>query len=154
MGKGLSFLAGAAVGAAATYFLDPQGGARRRHETRDKAVSAVKSTASEAATATRHAAHVAQGAAASATPSKPTEVTGSDVALARKVESEIFRAADAPKGAVSVNAENGVVFLRGEVAQPWIERLGADAERVEGVVAVRNLLHLPGTEAPVAPGTR
>jgi len=25
---------------------------------------------------------------------------------------------------------------------------------VQGVEAVRNLLHLPGTEAPVAPGTR
>jgi osmotically-inducible protein OsmY len=77
------------------------------------------------------------------------------VTLARKVETEIFRAADAPKGSVSVNAENGVVFLRGTVDdRAWIERLGAEAKNVDGVEAVRNLLHLPGTEAPVAPGVR
>jgi len=67
------------------------------------------------------------------------------------VESEIFRAADAPRGQVSVNAENGVVFLRGEVDREWIDRLGSDAERVAGVMAVRNLLHAPGTPAPTSP---
>ena len=153
MGKSLSFLAGAAVGAAAVFFLDPQAGARRRSVTRDKALSTAKSTADQAAGRAKHAAHQAQGAAASAKPSGPT--TFDDVTLARKVEAEIFRSADAPKGGVSVNAENGVVFLRGEVAdQEWIDRFGTLAEQVEGVAAVRNLLHRPGTEAPVAPGTR
>jgi osmotically-inducible protein OsmY len=81
--------------------------------------------------------------------------TPDDVTLARKVETEIFRSADAPKGTVSLNAENGVVFLRGVVdGREWIDRLGADAGKVEGVKEVRNLLHLPGTEAPVAPATR
>jgi hypothetical protein len=37
------------------------------------------------------------------------------VTLARGVESEIFRPADAPKGKVSVNVAHGVVELRGEV---------------------------------------
>ena len=73
-----------------------------------------------------------------------------DAGLARKVESEIFRPVDAPKGKVDVNAENGVVFLRGEVDRPWIERLGNEAEQVRGVKAVRNLLHAPGTPAPVS----
>ena len=78
-----------------------------------------------------------------------------DVTLVRKVETEIFRSAEAPKGSVSVNAENGVVFLRGVVEErEWIDRLGADAGKVGGVKEVRNLLHLPGTEAPVAPATR
>jgi osmotically-inducible protein OsmY len=57
----------------------------------------------------------------------------------------------APKGQVSVNAENGVVFLRGALDDAtWIERLGAEAERVDGVKAVRNLLHQTGTPAPTA----
>jgi osmotically-inducible protein OsmY len=36
-----------------------------------------------------------------------------DAALARKVETELFRDADVPKGDINVNAEDGVVFLRG-----------------------------------------
>ena len=153
MGKSLSFLAGAAAGAAAAFFLDPDAGKRRRGMTRDKALSTAKSTASDAAGSAKHAAQQAQGAVASVTPSGTPSFD--DVTLARKVESEIFRSHDAPKGGVSVNAENGVVFLRGVVAdQEWIDRFAAAAENVEGVAAVRNLLHRPDTETPIAPGTR
>ena len=57
--------------------------------------------------------------------------------LARKVESEIFRAADAPKGAVSVNAENGVVFLRGEVDKyTWVDE-GSETEDLDRMRALR-----------------
>jgi osmotically-inducible protein OsmY len=156
MANPLTFLAGAAVGAAAAYFLDPQGGAQRRNETRDKAVSKAKHRASDAAGSAKQAAGKARGAVHSVAPSMPGRGDAlDDVTLARKVESEIFRSADAPKGAVSVNAENGVVFLRGVVEERvWIDRLEGDARQVEGVKEVRNLLHLPGTEAPVAPGTR
>jgi osmotically-inducible protein OsmY len=151
----LTFLAGAALGAAAAYFLDPLGGARRRNEARDKAVSQVKSRAGDATGSVKQAAGKARGAVQSVAPTMPGKDEPDDVTLARKVESEIFRAADAPKGGVSVNAENGVVFLRGEVEQrEWIDRLGDEAKQVDGVKEVRNLLHLPGTEAPVAPATR
>jgi osmotically-inducible protein OsmY len=88
------------------------------------------------------------------TPSGSSE-PADDVTLAHRVETEIFRAPDAPKGRVSVNAENGVVFLRGEIDDPqWIARLGDDASRVSGVAAVRNLLHTPATPPPAAPGVR
>jgi hypothetical protein len=71
-----------------------------------------------------------------------------DPTLARKVESEIFRAEDAPKGSVDVNAENGVIYLRGEVdTQDDIDSLGDAARKVSGVKEVTNLLHLPGAEA-------
>ena len=154
MSKTLSFLAGAAVGAAGAYFLDPQGGAQRRNETRDKALATVKSTASDAGSATKQAAQAAKGKVAQKAPSVGTTDTPDDVTLVRKVETEIFRDADAPKGQVSVNAEGGVVFLRGEVDdQDWIDRLGDAAGQVDGVEAVRNLLHRPGTEAPAAPGS-
>ena len=152
----MTFLAGAAVGAAAAYFLDPQGGAQRRRETRDKTLSTVKSSAGDVAGSAKHAADTARAKVHEVKPSIPGKGEApDDVTLARKVETEIFRPADAPKGSVSVNAENGVVFLRGVVEQrDWIERLGAEAEAVGGVKEVRNLLHLPGTDAPVAPGTR
>src|SRR3954466_14743273 len=109
MSKSLSFLAGAAAGAAAAYFLDPQGGAQRRNETRDKALASVKSTAGGAGSATKHAAQTAKGKVAAAAPSLGKSEPPDDITLARKVESEIFRDADAPKGQVDVNAENGVV---------------------------------------------
>jgi osmotically-inducible protein OsmY len=155
MGKPLTFLAGAAVGAAAAYFLDPQGGAKRRNETREKAVAKAKHGAQDAASTAKHAAETARGKVHDVTPSIPGKgETPDDVTLARKVETEIFRAADAPKGSVSVNAENGVLFLRGEVPErEWIDRLADEARKVDGVKEVRNLLHLPGTEAPVAPAT-
>jgi osmotically-inducible protein OsmY len=155
MNKRFSFLAGAAVGAAATFFLDPQGGTRRRSQTRDKAVSKLHSTASGATATTTHAVNKARGAVAAAAPKLGKDEAPDDVTLARKVESEIFRSAEAPKGNVSVNAENGVVFLRGEVDdQALIDRLATEAERVKGVQAVRNLLHRPGSEAPAAPSVR
>jgi osmotically-inducible protein OsmY len=69
-----------------------------------------------------------------------------DVTLARKVESEIFRPADVPKGAISVNVNDGVVELRGEIAdQKQIDELGESAKKVDGVKDVRNLLHTAST---------
>src|ERR671931_2289506 len=65
-----------------------------------------------------------------------------DVTLARKVETEIFREADAPKGQVDVNAVDGVVELRGEVERPeLVNELEEKARKVQGVLDVRNLLH-------------
>jgi osmotically-inducible protein OsmY len=141
----LTFAIGAAAGAAATHFLD----SRRRQEIRDQAVSKVRSGAGQAATTASYAASKAKGAVAEATPSRTGDLD--DVALAHKVETEIFRAPDAPKGAVSVDVQAGVASLRGEVAdEQWITRLGEDAEKVDGVKAVNNLLHPPGTPAPAA----
>lgn len=147
LGTGITLLIGAAAGAAAQYFLDAQAGQRRREAARRQGVDAAKRQASDAA----HKLDVAAGQAKSAMASRiPHGGDLGDAGLARKVESEIFRPADAPKGQVVVNAENGVVFLRGEVERPWIDRLGSEAEHVGGVKAVRNLLHPPGTPAPVS----
>ena len=72
-----------------------------------------------------------------------------DPALARKVESEVFRDADIPKGNINVNVENGVVYLRGEVPdQAMMDDLVARARQVDGVQGVENLLHLPSEAAP------
>ena len=67
-----------------------------------------------------------------------------DATLAQKVESEVFRAADVPKGKINVNAEHGVVYLRGELEEPeLIERLIRQTRKVQGVRDVRSLLHPP-----------
>jgi osmotically-inducible protein OsmY len=72
-----------------------------------------------------------------------------DASLAAKVETELFRDADVPKGDINVNAENGVVYLRGQVEdESLIEALGKSAKGIQGVREVENLLHAPGTSAP------
>src|SRR5687767_7822740 len=106
MSRLITFIFGAAAGAAAAHFLDPDKGSERR---------------SKAKAATGKA----KGAAMSVAPSSMTNGGQlDDVSLARKVETEIFRDASAPKGDVSVDVQAGVVYLRGAVAdQQWIDRL-------------------------------
>jgi osmotically-inducible protein OsmY len=90
-------------------------------------------------------AHRVFEAAAQLTPNAHRPPDLNDATLAKKVESEIFREREAPKGHVDVNAESGVVYLRGQVDNAdQIRALVEAAARVEGVTAVENLLHLPG----------
>ncbi len=146
-----SFVIGAAAGAAAVWFLDPNDGARRRNVARDKAFKYARQGGAEAERQVRYAAGQAKGAAYEAAPTGGETASLNDPALARKVETEIFRDADAPKGAVSVNVENGVVYLRGELSdEDAVTRLAEEAAKVEGVRSVENLLHTPGTPAPTS----
>ncbi len=74
-----------------------------------------------------------------------------DTTLADRVESQIFRDTDVPKGQVNVNAEYGRVILRGEVESEDLIRDLVDRTReVDGVRDVESLLHTPGQEAPAA----
>jgi osmotically-inducible protein OsmY len=152
MSRVITLLFGAAAGAAAAHFLDPDSGTRRRHVVRDKALSKARRGKEQAATSASYTAGKAKGAVATATPSMPGShriEDVDDVTLARKVESEIFRAADAPKGDVSVDVQAGVANLRGVVAdEAWITKLADDAKKVDGIKGVNNLLHRPGTPAP------
>jgi len=145
----LSFALGTATGAAAAHFLDPDSGRKRRNLARDQAASKASSAASVVSTQAHSAAGTVKGAAHAVTPHRHEEMD--DARLADRVRSEIFRAADAPKGSVSVDVQAGVVYLRGEVDnRDWIDRLGKDARKVQGIDAVKNLLHAPGTPTPTA----
>ena len=76
--------------------------------------------------------------------------TPNDATLAAKVESQVLGHFDLPSGRINVNAEGGVVVLRGEVDGPeLIAELEAKVRKVQGVRDVENLLHLPGAEAPM-----
>jgi osmotically-inducible protein OsmY len=169
-----TFLIGAAAGAAAAHFLDPESGRRRRAKARQGATEAAhkaesvagqaKETAAGAAQKAQSvagsaagAAHKAQAVAGQTKGAVTSAVPGTglrdadDVTLARKVETEIFRAADAPKGDVSVDVQAGVAYLRGEVSDDaWRDRLADEASHVDGIKGVENLLHPPGTPAPAA----
>lgn len=71
-----------------------------------------------------------------------------DGTLVDRVESQLFRDSDVPKGDININAADGVVTLRGEVDEPMIEEIAVRVAAVEGVARVDNLLHPPGTPAP------
>jgi osmotically-inducible protein OsmY len=140
----------AAVSAALTYFFDPQNGKRRRKMLADRTAGFFRRSGRRAERAGRAVASEASGLKQKATHLREQEKPQpDDVTLARKVETQLFRPADAPKGQVSINVEQGVVYLRGEVDRPeLIEDLEAKAKKVKGVREVENLLHLPGTPAP------
>ncbi len=144
-----SFALGAAAGAAAAHFLDPDSGRKRRNLAREQASTKAATAASTVSSQAHHAAGTMKGVAHAVTPHRHEEMD--DMTLADRVRSEIFRDHEAPKGSVSVDVQAGVAYLRGEVAdQAWIERLGSDARKVQGITSVKNLLHAPGTPTPAA----
>jgi osmotically-inducible protein OsmY len=143
-------LAFGAAMAALTYFFDPQSGARRRNMARDRALSFIRKSGRRAGRAGRAVASEAYGVKQKTMHVKEEKkLQPDDVTLARKVETEIFRGADVPKGKVNVNAEHGVVFLRGEVDDPSLSKdLEKAARKVQGVREVENLLQASGASAP------
>lgn len=117
------------LGAALTYFFNPMEGQRRRAKVAGR-IRALLARAEDGPKA------------------QPDDVT-----LAHMVESELFRDEQVPKGQINVNAENGKVYLRGEVGQQeMIRDLEERARSIHGVQEVENLLHLPGAEAPMHQG--
>jgi hypothetical protein len=145
------FLFAGALGYGLAFFFDPQQGARRRNMTRDRIFAFFRRSARRSRAVPQTAYATKQKLTHLREEPKPQP---DDVTLARKVETEIFRDADAPKGQVNINAVEGVVELRGEVKQPELVReLEEKARKVQGVRDVRNLLHTPGTPAPTAPGS-
>jgi osmotically-inducible protein OsmY len=136
-----------ALGAALTYFFDPENGRRRRKVAADRLAGLtrrhgkrlIKGTVSQAHALKQKGTHLREEP-------KPQP---DDVTLARKVETEIFRDADVPKGKINVNAESGKIVLRGEAdSAEMIDELVEKARMVQGVQDVENLLHTPSEPAP------
>jgi hypothetical protein len=144
--------AGIALGALLEYFLDPKAGRRRRHTARDRTLSRMRRGERRAVVRARRAESHAVGIARrSFNALRRDHEPLDDATLAHKVESELGRRGGVPKGQISVNAEDGVVFLRGVMErQEDIERVEAATRRIAGVRGVENLVHTPGTPAPAS----
>jgi osmotically-inducible protein OsmY len=138
------------LGALLAYFFDPDNGRRRRAMARDRFPAFFRRMSARAEQTGGSVAAKAEGVKQKATHLKEEEKPQpDDVTLARKVETEIFRDADVPKGQINVNAENGKIVLRGEVEKPeLIKDLEKKTKKVQGVTEVENLLHTPGSAAP------
>jgi osmotically-inducible protein OsmY len=151
-----TFVAGAGFGAAAAYFLDQQSGNRRRKIAADKAGRFTREGAGTVQNAAQSAGAQAKGVAAKAQHAAAggDSAPGDDNTLKSKVESEVFRDADAPKGSVNITVVEGIVELRGQVDdQATSEALEMKTRMVSGVRDVRNMLHLPGETPPNIVGT-
>jgi gas vesicle protein len=142
---------GAAAGAASLYLLDPDRGKRRRAMLRDQGAAVVRRTGRGTGRGARMVGSLVGGKMAAFQHGGENDVMPNDAALAQKVESELFRDAAIPKGSINVNAEQGVVVLRGEVSDAeQREQLELAVRRIPGVWEVNNMLHLPGEPAPTA----
>ena len=98
----------------------PTAARKRRNRARDQAASKASHAASAVSSQAHSAAGTVKGVAHAVTPHRHEDMD--DATLADRVRSEIFRAADAPKGSVSVDVQAGVAYLRGEVAEPGLDR--------------------------------
>jgi osmotically-inducible protein OsmY len=141
-----ALLVAGGVGAVAEYFLDRERGPRRRHILRDRVRAALRRRSRDAVRRAKYLEGVAEGAAYKAAHAVPGvgghKEPPDDVALAQKVESIAFRNAGVPKGHVSVNADNAVVYLRGQLeSDEQVEELVRATQAIEGVNGVKNLLH-------------
>jgi hypothetical protein len=144
-----------AAGVALEYFFDPRSGRRRRRIARERTRAAFRRRAHRVE---RHA-HYEAGKVAGIAHRITHRITHrghlaselDDVSLVRKVESELFRDRTIPKGQISLNADGGIVVLRGQLEdQELIRRIDRDVRRVAGVRDVENLLHLPSVPPPMS----
>jgi osmotically-inducible protein OsmY len=144
------FALAAAVGAALAYFFDPTSGRRRRATAAQRVPGFFRHRSRAAGRLGRAVTAEAYGLKQKATHLREQPKGDlDDTTIAAKVETELFRPADVPKGQINVNVQDGVVQLRGEVPDSsMIDDLVGKARSIQGVREVENLLHLPGTPAP------
>lgn len=138
----------AAAGAGLAFFFDPTSGRRRRKMAADRVTGLLGQGRRRVTRDSRGMVAEGSGGKQKATHLEERQKTQpDDVTLAHKVETQIFRDREVPKGDINVNAEGGVVYLRGQVEQPEIiEDLEQAARKVQGVRAVENYLHVPGAQ--------
>jgi len=142
-------ISGAIAGALTVYFFDPERGRARRALFIDwsgarlrrgqRALDqVVKRTGDSASTLPQRMVRLQTGP-------RPVD----DLTLKDRVESEIFRSPDLPKGQINFDVESAVVTVRGQVDNALqIAKIEKAVLKVPGVRGVENLLHVDGTPAP------
>jgi hypothetical protein len=142
----------AAVGGATiAYFFDPDRGRARRAQTIDRLAGTARKTADRAGRVGRKLSSDASGwtSRVAAIPARSKKEPLDDATLAHKVETELFRDPEILKGDINVNAENGIVVVRGQVPS-WdvATQIESRVRKIDGVKEVQNLLHEPTQPAP------
>ena len=149
LARALPLLGAAAAGAVVEFLLDPDRGRGRRAKARDMVAGRLRRTARDVERKRRFVASKAYGIrqkAAHGLAAPAPEQDLDDVTLADKVMSEVLGAREFSDARILVNAENGIVVLRGEVDNPeQFRRLEKEVAEMPGVAGVKNMLHLKGS---------
>ena len=136
------------AGAAVAYLSDPDRGRSRRAALKDQATARLRQSRQELDRRATYVRSTAQGKVEHLRRSEGT-APADDRALVDKVKSEVLGGAQFQGHQVLVEAADGVVTLRGEVADSSvIDALDKAVANVAGVREVCNLVHLPGEPAP------
>jgi osmotically-inducible protein OsmY len=141
-------LAGAA-GALTAFFADPERGNARRKEAVDRVGGFARHTRHRAERWLGGIRAKTRGWSQQLSHLRPARTYLDDNTLRDRVESELFRDPDVPKGNLNLDVAGGRVTLRGQLQRP--EQIRQVQERVAslpGVLEVQSYLHLEGTEAP------
>ena len=142
------FLIGLGAGALLALFADPANGKRRRAMARDKAGAYRRRSTRQLTAGGRSVRSGIQARKAQLAHRTPVDRDYDDATLTDHVRSELGRDPLAHQG-ILVNAQHGVIQLRGQVGtEEDIDELVRRTEDINGVRAVENLLHVPGTPAP------
>ena len=144
-----SFAAGAVLGVAAMYLLDPDRGKRRRGLVADKAYSVVAGTRSALGAASRDAAHRIEGLRARARRLLSDAPVPDDLQLIERVRARMGRLVSHPH-AIQVGANHGRVTLSGPVLAQEAPRLLSAVRTVWGVSAVEDRLVLHATAQSIS----
>jgi osmotically-inducible protein OsmY len=131
------FLAGAALGAGAMYFLDPGRGNRRRALVRDKIIHTMRVERDFLGKAQRDFWNRIDGLLEKASRSTPREA--SDAVLEARVRTKLGRASSHP-GAIEVVVADGSVILSGPILTAEHERVLSQTRRVRGVSEIKDQL--------------
>lgn len=144
--------AGAACGAVGAYFFDPDRGHARRARLHDQAAGTIRHSVRRVNRAARSSARYAAGRWRGRV-YRLTHLRGQvppdGATLADKVRSEVLGSARFAGTHITVDAVQGRVALRGQLAdQADIEELERRVLHISGVHSVDNMVHTPGTPAP------
>jgi osmotically-inducible protein OsmY len=144
------FLLGGIVGALLLYFLDPQGGNRRRSLLTDKASSLTRKGTKTAGGIGQGITSRSQGLVTETVPHKHDNPNPDNNTLQDRIESELFRDQTLGRDKIVINViEDGIVQLRGQLAsQAEIQSVIARVKAIRDVKGVESFIHTPGTPAP------
>lgn len=146
----MRFMLGGIMGALTMYMLDPDRGKRRRHMTRDKIGSISRKLNRRIRSESEHVKGRAVGVVQETLQTEPPDnPLPDDNTLRDRVESEVLRKPDIPKGNFNINVASGIVELRGEVdSEADVKNIERRVRDIPDVLDVHNYLHTPGTPAP------
>ena len=148
MPKVRTLVVASALGAAASYFFDPERGAGRRAQARDQLEALVR-RGQRSARRTAMQIEDRVGGRMAQVQHAHDERDYDDLTILDRVESELFGRRGFPKDRVNAEVVDGRLTLRGQLdSEEQIREVAAAAGEVPGVAEVIVLLHLPGTPAP------